>query len=103
LTGSGQGMDAQGLDDKERAVWRQQALDWLRADLAAHAKELERGQPEARSLARKQLQHWQKNADLVGLRDQKMVDKLPAEERQACQQLWGDVEALLEKAEQKTK
>ena len=67
------------------------------------SKELERGQPEARSLAHQRLQHWQKNADLVGLRDQEVVAKLPAEERQACRQLWADVEALLEKAQQKTK
>jgi tetratricopeptide (TPR) repeat protein len=35
LAGCGQGQDAAKLDDAERARLRRQALDWLRADLAA--------------------------------------------------------------------
>src|SRR5262249_4245497 len=34
LAADGQGQDAAGLDDRERSRLRQQALDWLRADLA---------------------------------------------------------------------
>src|SRR5262249_31561525 len=33
LAGCGQGRDAGTLNDKERALWRLQALDWLRQDL----------------------------------------------------------------------
>ena len=38
LAGCGQGVDADKLDAKERARLRQQALDWLRADLKAYRK-----------------------------------------------------------------
>ena len=37
LAGCGRGEDAKDVDDKERARWRQQALDWLRADLSLQA------------------------------------------------------------------
>ena len=40
-------------------------------------------------------------AELAGLRDPAALAKLPAEERQAGQQLWADVEALLRKAQRK--
>ena len=103
LTASSQGKDAAGLDNKERRRWRKQALDWLRADLASYVKQLESGKPEARSLVGQRLQHWQRDADLVGVRDQKALAKLPAEEREACQQLWAFVEALLKKVQEKTK
>src|SRR5206468_551412 len=67
LTGGGPGKDTEGLDDKERARWRQQALDWLRADLAAYAKELKNGQSAAVFLVvRPQLARWQRDANLVG-------------------------------------
>jgi hypothetical protein len=103
LTASGQGKDTEGLDIKERTRWRKQALDWLRADLAAYEKQLESGKPESRSFVRQRLQHWQKDDDLVGLRDQEALAKLTAEERQACQKLWADVEAVLKKVQEKTK
>src|SRR5262249_1279068 len=41
LAGCGQGTDAGQLDEKERIRWRKQAVEWLRADLAAYAKRLE--------------------------------------------------------------
>ncbi len=46
--GRGDGEDAKDLDDKERAGWRKQALEWLRADLALWAKRLESDKPEDR-------------------------------------------------------
>src|SRR5207247_744373 len=36
LAGAGQGADAGKLGDKERARWRKQALEWLRADLTVY-------------------------------------------------------------------
>src|SRR5262249_37063404 len=59
LAAAGHGKDVGDLSDKERARLRQQALDWLRADLAAHGKRLERGQPADRAEVRRDLQHWQ--------------------------------------------
>jgi serine/threonine-protein kinase len=95
----GQSDDAAQLDDKEKARLRQQALDWLRADLALRTKELESGQPADRTAAQKALRHWQQDSDLAGIRDAAALAKLPAEERAAWEKLWADVAALLKKAD----
>jgi serine/threonine-protein kinase len=100
LAGGGQGKDADQLDDQERARLRRQALGWLRADLAAWTQVVDKAPPQARPAARQALQHWRKDPDLAGLRDPGAVAKLPEAERQACRQLWADVEALLRKARQ---
>jgi serine/threonine-protein kinase len=103
LAGSGQGKDADKLDAKERARWRRQALDWLRADLSAYGKLLEGGKPEAGTLVQQRLQQWRQDRDLTGIRDKDAVDKLPAQQREACQRLWADVEAFLQKAQPQKK
>jgi tetratricopeptide (TPR) repeat protein len=96
LAAAGQGEDAAKLDGKERARLRKQALDWLRADLALWAKQLKSGKAEERKTAQQNLQHWKKDTDLAGVRDQKALEKLPAEERKAWQKFWQDVDALLQ-------
>jgi hypothetical protein len=78
---------------------RRQALTWLRADLAARGKQLRSRRPSEADQARWALGHWLKDADLAGLRDRAALDKLPAEERAACEKLWSDVAALLKKVE----
>jgi DNA-directed RNA polymerase specialized sigma24 family protein len=99
LAAAGQGEDAAKLDDKERARLRKQALDWLRADLAAYAKLLETGPPPARALVQRQMRHWQKDSDLAGIRAAAALAKLPPAERTAFTQLWSDAASLLKKAE----
>ena len=99
LAASGQGVDADKLDDKERARLRQQALNWLRADLALRAKQLETGKPADRAAFQQAMRHWQRDSDVAGIRDAAALAKLPAEERAACEKLWADVAALLKKAE----
>ena len=103
LAGSGQGEDAAKLDDKERARLRKQALDWLRADLALWSKLLSSGPPAARAVLQQQMEHWQKDSDLAGIRGAEALAKLPKEEQKACTQLWADVAALRKKAEEKPK
>src|SRR5262249_55594897 len=103
LAAAGQGEDAGKLDDKERTRLRQQALDWLRADLALRTKQLENGKPADRAEVQRGLRHWQKDPDLAGLRDQAALAKFPPGEQKACTQLWAEVAALLEKAEGKPK
>jgi tetratricopeptide (TPR) repeat protein len=98
LAGCGQGEDARKLDNKERARLRQQALAWLRADLKLWTKLVDKGQPQALALASKALQYWQQDTKLAGLRDEKVVAKLPEAEQQAWRQLWADVAALLKGA-----
>ena len=99
LAAAGQGEDAAKLDDKDKARLRQQALDWLRADLALRTKQLESGKPDDRAEVQQALSHWQEDSDLAGLRDAAALAKLPAEERAACERFWSDVAALLKKAE----
>jgi hypothetical protein len=110
LAAAGHGEDAAKLDGKERSRWRQQALDWLRADLTALGKLLDgdilRVQTAVMVKASLQqvkarLQHWQRDADLSSLREKDAVAKLPAEVRQACEKLWADVAALLAKTQAK--
>jgi tetratricopeptide (TPR) repeat protein len=99
LAGSGQGDDAKQLDDKKRARRRRQALDWLRADLAARAKQLESGKAADRADVQEQMRHWQQDADLTSLRAPDAVAKLPADEQEACRKFWADVAALLKQAQ----
>jgi regulation of enolase protein 1 (concanavalin A-like superfamily) len=91
LAAGGQDKDAKKLDDKERTHWRQQALNWLHAELAAYGKQLQNGHPETRLSLRQRLEHWHQDAALDGIRNPAALAKLPAPERQACQQLWDDL------------
>jgi serine/threonine-protein kinase len=101
LAGYGQGKDADKLDATERARLRRQALGWLRADLAAWAKELAKNTPEARAAVREMMQHWQTDADLAGVRGPEALAKLPEVERRDWQKLWSDVADLLKRAQEK--
>jgi serine/threonine-protein kinase len=101
LAGCGQGKDTEKLDSTERARWRKQALDWLRADLEAYGNLLEKGKPADRTLVRQRLEHWRQDGDLAGIRDMDAVQKLPVGEREACQQLWSEVAELCKKAVEK--
>jgi serine/threonine-protein kinase len=103
LAAAGQGEDAAKLDDKERARLRKQALDWLRADLALHTKQLARAQAADRAQVRHQMRHWQQDSGLAAIRDKAALAQRPADERQACEKLWADVASLLKKAGEETK
>ena len=91
--------DAAKLDDTERTRLRQQALDWLRADLTLRTKQLDSGTPADRTAALWAVGNWQQDADLAGIRDAAALAKLPADEQKASTQLWADVAALLKTAE----
>jgi serine/threonine-protein kinase len=95
LAGCGQGKDADKLDDKERSLWRGQALEWLRLDLAAWTQ-LAADAKEHRHINR-MLQQWQRERDLAGLRDAEALKKLPAEEQKACRDFWALVARLDER------
>ncbi len=97
LAGCGQGKDDPPLDEKTKVRWRKQAIDWLKADLAAW-KILESGPPQARQSISETLQHWKADRDLAGLRDPAALGKLPEDEQKACRALWAEVDALLKKA-----
>ncbi len=99
LAGCGQ-HDGANLDEAERARLRRQALNWLRADLAAWGQRLEKEPDKARALVHEKLRYWQQDADFAGVRGEALA-KLPEAERQAWQQLWADVEETLSRANHK--
>jgi serine/threonine-protein kinase len=97
LAGSGRGRD-EPPDEAARAGFRRQALDWLRAELAAWSGVLEKGPAQARPDITRTLQHWKADGDLAGVRDPDAVARLPEPERRAWRALWADVDALLTRA-----
>jgi serine/threonine-protein kinase len=100
LAGCGQGKDAGGLDDKERAFWRRQALDWLRQDLTWWGKAIDGADAQTNAQARQMLRHWKADGDLVGVRAKDALARLPDEERKQWKMLWLDVDALLRRVNQ---
>ncbi len=85
------------LDELERARLRRQALEWLRADLAAWKPLLSSPLPGVRTQAVNVLAHWRGDDDLAGVRDADALMKLPDAERADWRQLWADLDALLPK------
>jgi serine/threonine-protein kinase len=95
--GCGRGTDATGLDDEERRRWREQARQWLRADLAVWEQSL--GGPAAGRLrAAKALTQWRVDPDLAGLRAPSELAKLSSDERTDCLALWAEVDDLITRA-----
>lgn len=95
LAALGQGKDALGLDAQEKARLRRQALDWLKAELAALTKLLEGRVPQTRALVQARLKQWQRDPAFAPFRDATALTPLPEEERRDWQQLWADVAARL--------
>jgi serine/threonine protein kinase len=121
LAGCGQGKDAAGLDANERARLRQQALDWLRADLQGWRKLLEK-EPDKAPVVQYQMRYWQQDRDFgsapmpvgpsiggrawwmgreLGVRSPEALAKLPESERLDWQKLWAGVAATLALAQEK--
>jgi tetratricopeptide (TPR) repeat protein len=95
MAARGQGKDADGLSEAERARWRKQALAWLRADLKANAKLLEGGNPQDRRLVAQRLRRWQRDLEFASLRETDALAKMSVDEQEACKQLWAKVGELL--------
>jgi serine/threonine-protein kinase len=89
------GADATGLGEEERARWREQARQWLRAELAARARAIEAGPTATRGANRLALTGWRNEPDLAGLREPAELNKLPADERKEYLALWAEVAAVL--------
>jgi serine/threonine-protein kinase len=83
------------------ADFRQQALTWLKADLAGWQTRLEKGEPQTDKTLAEWLGKWQREADLAGVRDESALAKLPAAERSAWQELWAEVAKVKEQAGKK--
>jgi hypothetical protein len=96
--GCGQGEDAAPLDQKEHARLRQQALDWLRADLALWVKQLE-DSPQSAPKVRDRMESWQRDPPFAGVRDREALAKLPKAERDTWRKFWAEVAATRDKAQ----
>ncbi len=94
LAGTGHGADADRADPTKQAAWRRQALDWLRADLDAWTRALQKGDRGSRGTVRRTLRRWQLHRDLAGVRDEPALARLQEAERGAWKKLWERVEAL---------
>jgi eukaryotic-like serine/threonine-protein kinase len=92
--GAGLG-DGAALDEKERMRLRKQAVDWLRADLNARAKQLKANSADERADSAERLRWWRQDPALASLRVPAALAKLPADEQEACKKLWTDIDALL--------
>jgi tetratricopeptide (TPR) repeat protein len=103
LAGCGQGKDNPPPDEPAKARWRKQAIDWLKANLAAWSKILKEGPPQARQSIPETLQHWKTDPDLAGLRDPEALKRLPETEQKVCRALWAEVDGLLAKARSASK
>jgi tetratricopeptide (TPR) repeat protein len=92
----GLGVEANLLNDQERKEYRKAALEILHQILKKWTEILEAHRliPEIRSA----MHEWQLSPELSCVRDSAALAKLPADEQQAWNQLWKDVQHLLEKA-----
>ena len=85
--------DAAGLSDEQRAAWRAQALDWLKAELE-NGQQLVDAAPEAGGSVAQNLSHWQSVPDLVAIREPDQLGRSPEYEREVWRHFWCDVEEL---------
>jgi serine/threonine-protein kinase len=95
LAAAGQGSDAGPLSKQDRARWRQQALEWLQAELARSKGRLEASAPGTLRPVQGMLQGWQRNPELALVRDRASLAALPEAEREAWSRFWAEVEDVL--------
>jgi tetratricopeptide (TPR) repeat protein len=86
--------DGAALEGKERAHLREQALEWMRTNLAARQKQLNDAPAKVAPAVLGTIQQWQKDLDFAGVRGHDALAKLPDTERRAWQKLWDDVTEL---------
>jgi tetratricopeptide (TPR) repeat protein len=94
---SGQGRDAP-RETPAPSTLRRHALEWLKTELAAWTKRLEKAKAADRQTVQNTMRYWQRTADLSGVRHPWSLLRLPADERRAWQKLWADVAALVDRA-----
>jgi serine/threonine-protein kinase len=99
LAGCGRGEDATSLGMAERRRWRDQAREWLRAELAARAHAFDADPTAARTAVRQALTRWREDPDLACVRDPGELDKLAPDERTEYLALWAEVAAVLARTE----
>jgi hypothetical protein len=98
-TGLGFSKDSAGLEEPERRRWREQAREWLRADLAAWGKLLDRDPTKkTRDQVSRMVSPWRNDPALSGMRESTELAKLTEDERKDSLALWDDVAVVLARA-----
>ncbi len=93
--GAGRGQDAGRLDEPERLRWRNQARQWLRADLDL-ARTLSKSDARGlREFLKNTLDTWLTDPDLSGLRDPNACQGLLPSERQEFRSLCEELRNLV--------
>ena len=84
--------------DRRRAGhWRDQARDWLQADLCSWGRILRGEQEPRRHLARQMLMLWQADPDLAPIREPRDRSTLSDPEHEQWTAFWEKAEAILER------
>jgi hypothetical protein len=96
LAGCGKAEASAPLDEANRAGWRKQALDWLRAELDRLRQLTQMNSAKSRQTVQDQLHRWKDSPDLAALRNLAALVRLPEAEWPAWQKLWADCESLLQ-------
>jgi tetratricopeptide (TPR) repeat protein len=96
LAAADEGSAEPPLDEPSKARWRQQALAWLKADLAYATKLVQTGLPGVKEEIDQRLRRWKADPDLAGIRDEDALDELQETEARAWRDLWAAVDALIE-------
>jgi serine/threonine-protein kinase len=86
------------LNDADRARWRAQALDWLRAERDTCARIFREGPRAELSVAQETLDILAHHRDLAALRNEAKMRSFPEAERNALEAFWSEVDALLRQA-----
>lgn len=94
---AGEGIAAAHLEPAEQARLRSMALEWLKADLAYWQRWATSSLVGDRTAAAHALRREQHNPALASVREPARLGTLSAEQRQAWQEYWVDVEATLRK------
>jgi hypothetical protein len=84
------------LDGPAKSRWRQQALDWLRGDLAYGTMLVRSGVPVAKEIVKLRLRRWKVDPALAGIRDETVLAELSHADRRHWRDFWAEVEALME-------
>jgi serine/threonine-protein kinase len=99
--GCGQGQDADKLDGEERVHLRRQALDWLRADVDAWRRLLDKGPEKVRPIIVERMRHSLADADFSRVRGP-ALGRLAEAERLEWDELWSDVAKTLARVQART-
>jgi tetratricopeptide (TPR) repeat protein len=94
LAGTGAAQEPEQVGESEQARYREAALRWLRAELAAVERRIAGGTPQERAARGRQLAGWSRDPDLSRVRDEAGLGQLPPADRRAWITFWADVETL---------